>query len=112
MISENISILRKEKGWTQAELARQLYKPEDAVQKWESGENTPTLRDFQRLAEIFSVPMDYLMKYRMVRNPVYNDEENLLLWQLRSGEMDGACYSMEAGLISTMGSKNSTLLRY
>ena len=38
MISENIRILRKEKGWTQADLALQLYKSEDAVQKWESGE--------------------------------------------------------------------------
>ena len=36
-IGENIARLRKEKGWTQAELGEKLGVSNQAVSKWESG---------------------------------------------------------------------------
>lgn len=36
-IGENIAALRKEKGWTQEQLAEKLSVSAQAVSKWESG---------------------------------------------------------------------------
>jgi len=59
-IGKRIAALRKQKGWSQAELAKQLNVSDKAISKWENG-GTPGIDLFPKLAELFNVSIDYLM---------------------------------------------------
>lgn len=63
MISENIRILRKNKKWTQEELAEKLDVSRQAVAKWESGETIPDINNCMVLAKLFEVTLDDLVNY-------------------------------------------------
>lgn len=56
-----ILILRKNKEWTQAQLADALSVSESAVQKWETDKNTPPISEVKRLAEVFYLPTTTLI---------------------------------------------------
>ena len=60
-IGDTISQLRKEKGWTQAELASKLLVSDKAVSKWESNKGEPSIEFLPKLAQLFDVSLDYLM---------------------------------------------------
>ena len=60
-IGDTISQLRKEKGWTQAELANKLQVSDKAVSKWESNKGEPSIEFLPILAQLFDVSLDYLM---------------------------------------------------
>ena len=60
-IGDVISRLRKEKGWTQAELANKLLVSDKAVSKWESNKGEPSIEFLPILAQLFDVSLDYLM---------------------------------------------------
>lgn len=60
-IGDTISQLRKEKGWTQAELASKLLVSDKAVSKWESNKGEPSIEFLPILAQLFDVSLDYLM---------------------------------------------------
>lgn len=60
-IGDAISKLRKEKGWTQNELAEKLQVSDKAVSKWESNKGDPSIEFLPVLAELFGVTLDYLM---------------------------------------------------
>ncbi len=56
IFSEKIRILRKNREWTQAQLAAALSVSESTVQKWEVNKNAPPVSEIKRLAEVFCVP--------------------------------------------------------
>ena len=60
-VGKTIATLRKEKGWTQADLAEKIGLTDKAVSKWESDNGLPDTTNFPALAEIFGVSIDYLM---------------------------------------------------
>ena len=60
-IGKRIATLRKQNGWTQAELAAQLGVSDKAVSKWESGRGYPDIVQFPAIASLFAVSIDYLM---------------------------------------------------
>lgn len=60
-IGDTIAKLRKEKGWTQIELAEKLQVSDKAVSKWESNKGDPSVEFLPMLAELFDVTLDYLM---------------------------------------------------
>lgn len=47
--------LRKEKAWTQLELAEKLNITDKAVSKWERGSGFPDIKMIEPLAEVFNV---------------------------------------------------------
>lgn len=55
MLSENIKYFRKQKGFTQEELAVRLHVVRQTVSKWEKGLSVPDAEQLLRLAEIFEV---------------------------------------------------------
>ena len=57
-----IAELRKEKGMTQAELAEAMGVTDKAVSKWERDLSYPDTASLPRLAEIFGVSVDELMR--------------------------------------------------
>ena len=61
-LSEKILMLRKQKGWSQEELAEQLGVSRQSVSKWESGTSLPDLNRILDLSRLFSVSTDFLLK--------------------------------------------------
>ena len=59
--SEKIRILRKNREWTQAQLAEALSVSESTVQKWEVDKNTPPVTEIKRLADVFYLPVTSLV---------------------------------------------------
>ena len=62
MLSEKIAALRRQKGWSQEELAEKLDVSRQAVSKWESAQSTPDVERIVQLAELFHVSTDYLLR--------------------------------------------------
>ena len=60
-IGDIIAKLRKEKGWTQNELAKQLQVSDKAISKWESNKGDPSIEFLPILSQLFNVTIDYLM---------------------------------------------------
>lgn len=58
---EKLQTLRKQKGWTQEELAQKLYVSRTAVSKWESGRGYPNIDSLKAIAVCFSVTVDDLL---------------------------------------------------
>ena len=61
-LPEKILMLRKEKGWSQEELAEKLDVSRQSVSKWESGASQPDLNRILDLSRIFDVTTDFLLK--------------------------------------------------
>ena len=61
MFGENLKTLRKNKGFTQGELAARLNVVRQTVSKWEKGQSVPDSEMLVRLAEIFEVPVSQLL---------------------------------------------------
>ena len=56
--SEKLQQLRKSRGLTQEELAKELYVSRTAVSKWESGRGYPGIESLKDISEFFSVSID------------------------------------------------------
>lgn len=54
--------LRKGKGWTQLQLTEQLSVSPQAVSKWECGEAVPDIDILDKIARIFNVTIDSIIK--------------------------------------------------
>lgn len=59
--NEKLQELRKKKGLTQEELARELYVSRTAISKWESGRGYPSIDSLKAIAAFFSVTVDELL---------------------------------------------------
>lgn len=62
IVAANITALRQSKGLTQAQLAEQLNYSDKSVSKWERGASLPTLDVLLEIADLFGVPLDYLVR--------------------------------------------------
>ena len=60
-ISEKIKKLRKDKGWSQTQLAKKLNIPSQNVSRYERGVFTPSTEALAKFAEVFGVSVDYLI---------------------------------------------------
>lgn len=59
---EKITTLRKQKGYSQEELANELDVSRQAVSKWELGVSIPDIDKIILMSELFNVTTDYLLK--------------------------------------------------
>lgn len=62
IIGNNITNLRKITGMTQLQLADKLNYSDKAVSKWERGESIPDVIVLKKIADIFSVTVNYLLE--------------------------------------------------
>ncbi len=58
---DNLRAIRKLRGYTQQELAKQLNYGSSTISNYESGHNQPNIQDLVRMAKILSVSMDCLL---------------------------------------------------
>ncbi len=83
ILADKIMNERKRNGWSQEELADKLGVSRQSVSKWESAQSVPDLNRIIKLAEIFGVTTDYLLKeelensfeQQVVKEDVEIDEE-------------------------------------
>lgn len=61
MLSDNIKTVRKNRGFTQEELASRLHVTRQTVSKWEKGYSVPDAELLSRMAEVFEVPVSDLL---------------------------------------------------
>lgn len=61
MLSDNIKSLRKNKGYTQEELAARINVVRQTVSKWEKGFSVPDAEALQRLADVLEVDIKELL---------------------------------------------------
>ncbi len=52
--------LRKEKGWTQEELANKINKESSMISRYEKNQQSPTFDTVRAFSALFNVSMDYL----------------------------------------------------
>ena len=62
IVAKNLVDLRKNAGFTQIEIAEKLNYSDKAVSKWERGESLPDVETIKRLADLYGVSVDALLR--------------------------------------------------
>lgn len=70
-----ITELRKEKGWTQRQLAEKLNVSDKAVSKWECGKGFPDIKMIEPLAEALGVSVLEIMKSERITENMIPSED-------------------------------------
>ena len=68
-VANNLAELRREKKWTQAELAERINYSDKTVSKWERGEALPDLRVLSQMSELFGVDLGYFITEHTLKQP-------------------------------------------
>lgn len=88
--SNKLIQLRKEKGFSQEDLANSIGVSRQSVSKWESDQSMPDLPKLIQLSEIFHVSIDYLVKESITqRNPEKNSVSPENSGQTRTADSSG-----------------------
>jgi transcriptional regulator with XRE-family HTH domain len=77
-LPDQIKNLRKEHGWSQADLANRINADAGQISRYENGKITPSVEAVIRLAEIFDVSCDYLLLDDAPRRPYRAPADPLL----------------------------------
>ncbi len=62
MLNDNLVMLRKLNGYSQEQIAEQIDISRQAYAKWESGATVPDIDKAAKLAEVYGVTLDSLLK--------------------------------------------------
>ena len=60
-IGSKIIELRKDKGWSQAQLAEAVNASRDIIGKYERNDNSPSIEMALKIAKVFDISVDYLL---------------------------------------------------
>lgn len=84
--SEKLRLLRKNKGFTQEQLAEKLGVSRIAVAKWEAGQTYPDIMNLIQISDMMNVSVDYLVKEQECSiNPLaveYSDINEIICFRL------------------------------
>lgn len=120
MINDNIKRYRKEKGYSQEEMAVKLHVVRQTVSKWENGRSVPDAEVLIRMAEVLDVSVNDLLGIEIERDDVKdltselarvnevlaekNRQENLVK---RASEKRGLILFLSfASILAVLGIKN------
>ena len=88
MFSQKLTEARKNKGYTQEQLAEKLYVTRQAVSRWERGTSEPDLQTLGRICGLLGVTADYLIGGSVCDLTVFKKlpwrEKHILVWQFIS----------------------------
>ncbi|MFA9376998.1 MAG: helix-turn-helix domain-containing protein [Lachnotalea sp.] len=90
--NEKLQQLRKQNGFTQEQLAKQLYVSRTAISKWESGKGYPNIESLKCIAKLFSVSIDELL----------SSETLICLAESENRSNIGKIYSFIYGILDLM----------
>ena len=105
-IGKFIAICRKEKCFTQAQLAEMLNITDRAVSKWETGRSMPDVSIMLELCKVLNISVNELLNGERLNMEEYNEKaEKLLLEMARKEEKNTKkmlMYEIVIGSISTL----------
>ncbi|MBR3693139.1 MAG: helix-turn-helix transcriptional regulator [Erysipelotrichales bacterium] len=78
MLSENIRILRKKKGYSQDTLATQLNVVRQTISKWEKGYSVPDAEMLEKIADVFEVSVSELLGSTIIEDTGVNTNEEIV----------------------------------
>ena len=96
-LGATIAELRKQHGMTQAELADKMGVTDKAVSKWERDLSCPDISSLPRLAELFGVSADELLRVKTGEK-----SKNAQLMKIADGALAGVALAM--GVFIVVGS--------
>lgn len=88
-LSETMVKLRRDKQYTQEQLAGMLGVSVAAVSKWETGNSYPDITLLPQIAQIYDVSMDYLFSYQIENHPTVSEtieKANMLMTERKYDE--------------------------
>ena len=68
-VGEKIQQRRKEKGWSQEDLAEQVGVSRQSISLWEKDQTTPSLENMKTLCRLFQISMDELLGQTPLPSP-------------------------------------------
>lgn len=74
-LSDKIVELRKQRHWSQEDLAESLGVSRQAISKWESDQSTPDLKRIVAMSQLFGVSTDSLVKNELDIQPASTEEQ-------------------------------------
>lgn len=99
-LGEKIYELRAQHNLSQGDLANELNVSRQSISKWENGNSTPDLEKIVKLAEIFSVSLDELIKNEEKETTVATTPEGTPIIQTNNREKKIGKGLLIAGVIS------------
>ena len=96
MFNENLKTLRKQKGFSQEELASRLHVVRQTISKWEKNLSVPDADTLIRLAEILEVSVSELLGSKIETE---NENENVTKSSFTS-HLENYCYYISNNLPS------------
>lgn len=94
VLGNRIKQLRKERSWLQSELGEKIDADSRQISRYENGKITPSLDTLIKIADVFEVSIDYLLKENAPKSPLPTQDLELLkhLNQLQNlTETDRTC---------------------
>ena len=85
--SKKIAELRKEKDWSQAELAKKVGVHQRYVSSWETDKSMPHAETLIKLAQVFEVSTDYLLFDNVPREGISKINDFDLYEQFRQTDL-------------------------
>ncbi|MEE3333682.1 MAG: helix-turn-helix transcriptional regulator [Ruminococcus sp.] len=76
--NEKLQELRKGRGLTQEELAKELFVSRTAISKWESGRGYPSIDSLKEISRYFSVSIDELICSDEIIAAAENEKRDLV----------------------------------
>lgn len=93
---EKLQKLRKQKGWTQEQLAEQIHVSRQALSKWELDAAVPDTENVLQINRLFGVSTDYLLhdEYESdgdlpAVHTALTEDHRTLLWYVAGGALTG-----------------------
>lgn len=82
LIGQNLSRLRKSRGWTQTYLGELVGVEPSSVQRWEYGASAPDADNLDKLTEIFNVPHSALFLSEEKEKPSLHESIKVVCLEL------------------------------
>lgn len=86
MLGPRIAALRKDAGWSQAELAQRLQISPSAIGMYEQGRREPSAATLVSISQIFGVSTDYLLTGKPLNPPDQQALSRTLLGSLDAAQ--------------------------
>lgn len=84
IFGEKLKSERKNKGWSQEELAEKLFVSRQSVSKWENGQNYPSIEIIIKVSDLFGVTIDELLRSdQELKEKVIRDSKQLAYPKLK-----------------------------
>lgn len=94
-VANNLILLRKAKGMTQADVARELNYSDKSVSKWEHADSLPDITILSALAQMYGVTLDFLV-HGNAETGLINDEEKKAEINERQNKLIVMCMAVTA----------------